>query len=68
MCPVQVNSKPWALEQLGFFQSMLNPFLEGYWNTAVALLQMETVMEGTAARVQLEVAIVTGLSVCTCRD
>jgi hypothetical protein len=36
----------WALEHLEFLQNILNPFLEGYWNTTVALLQMESTMEG----------------------
>ena len=42
----QVNTEQWALEHLEFLQSILSPFLEGYWNTTVALLQMESTMEG----------------------
>ena len=42
----QVNTEEWALQHLKFLQSILNPFLEGYWNTIVALLQMESTTEG----------------------
>lgn len=37
----------WALEQFEFLRNILNPFLEGYWGTAVGLLQLEHTIEGS---------------------
>ena len=44
---VQVSTGSKAVEYLSFLRNILSPFLESYWHTALALLQMETDTEGT---------------------
>lgn len=43
---VQVSTDSRASEYLAFLQSILSPFLESYWHTALALLQMDKDTEG----------------------
>ncbi len=45
---MQVNTDEWALDHLTFLKSILDPFLESYWNTAVRLLQLEHTIEGSS--------------------
>ena len=48
-CPSpQVNSDPTAIQELRFLRSILDPFLEAYWVTTTALMQLpDSCMDGT---------------------
>ena len=45
-----------AADYLAFLQSVLNPFLESYWHTALALLQMDNDTEGRFVTAHISLA------------
>ena len=40
----------WSLDYFEFLRNVLNPFIEGYWSTTVALLQMEHPTDGNQVK------------------
>ena len=57
----QVSTDGRASEYLAFLQSILSPFLESYWHTALALLQMERDTEGLFITAVLSAQHYTGV-------